>query len=179
MNCPKCKSENVNFQAVAEKQKVGCMAFLLFGMFNALRPTKTKTYAVCQNCGHRWESYPFVNRLANKRSENNCEKPQPVISQPPTAIEMQKSESNVFFYRPSNSYGKDYKMKIFVNGTELLALENGATKDIQLSKGEYDVIIKMFGSKPSRHHLIIEGDAPILFDCRHRGGKFCVIVGEK
>ncbi len=175
MNCPKCKSENVNFQVVAEKQKVGCMAFLLFGMFNALRPTKTKTYAVCQNCGHRWETYPFVNRLENKR----VEKPPVAISKSPTAAEMQKSESNVFFYRPSNSYGKDYKMKIFVNGTERLVLENGATKDIKLPKGEYDVIIKMFGSKPSQHRLIIEGDAPILFDCRHRGGKFCVIVGEK
>lgn len=176
MNCPKCKSDRVEFQAVAEKEKVGCLAFLLFGIFNALRPTKTKTYAVCQNCGHRWETSPFLNRLEAKRSTASAPA---AISQPPKASDMRNSVSNVFFYRPSNSYGKDYKMKVLVNGAETLVLDNGATRDIHLPNGEYEIIIKMFGSKPSKHHLVIEGDTPILFDCRHRGGKFCVIVTEK
>lgn len=175
MNCPKCKSDRVEFQAVAEKEKVGCGAFLLFGMFNALRPTKTKTYAVCQNCGHRWETSPLINRLEAKRTASAPA----TISQPPKTSDMRNSTSNVFFYRPSNSYGKDYKMKILVNGAETLVLENGATRDIHLSNGEYEIIIKMFGSKPSVHRLVVEDGRSTLFDCRHRGGKFCVVVTEK
>lgn len=69
MVCPKCGSQNVAVQAVAENQRRGCLStaliiILLFipvigwiGVFMILRGKKQKTvsYALCQNCGHRWD----------------------------------------------------------------------------------------------------------------------------
>lgn len=66
--CPKCKGTNVQFQTVAESKKTGCMKVLLY-IFLAVtilgwliliplllrKKTKTVTYGICQNCGHRWE----------------------------------------------------------------------------------------------------------------------------
>ena len=68
MKCPKCQSENVTVQAVAEMKKRGCLTTLLYiillfvpiigwiALFLLLRgkKSKTKNYAVCQNCGKRW-----------------------------------------------------------------------------------------------------------------------------
>lgn len=71
LRCPKCKKYFVNVQAVfdvqQEPKKKGCgyVLFLLCGGF-ILEPllmlfrrkkavAKTRTYAVCQNCGYRWE----------------------------------------------------------------------------------------------------------------------------
>lgn len=68
MVCPKCQSENVSVQAVAEQKKRGCLSVLLIiilicipiigwiGLFCLLRGKKSKTvtYAVCQKCGNRW-----------------------------------------------------------------------------------------------------------------------------
>ena len=68
MKCPKCGSENVQVQAVAEMQKRGCLTTLLYivllfipiigwiALFCLLRGKKSKTrnYAICQNCGYRW-----------------------------------------------------------------------------------------------------------------------------
>lgn len=70
MTCPKCGSENVSVQAVAETQKRGCFTVLLYiilfcipvigwiALFCLLRgkKSKTKNYAVCQQCGNRWEA---------------------------------------------------------------------------------------------------------------------------
>ncbi|MGN1432690.1 MAG: LITAF-like zinc ribbon domain-containing protein [Ruminococcus sp.] len=69
MVCPKCQSENVTIQAVAEQKKRSCLSVLLIiilicipiigwiGLFFLLRGKKSKTisYAVCQNCGNRWK----------------------------------------------------------------------------------------------------------------------------
>lgn len=69
MICPKCKSENVILQPVAETKKRGCLAVLLYiillfipvigwiALFMLLRGRKssTITYAVCQQCGNRWK----------------------------------------------------------------------------------------------------------------------------
>lgn len=69
MICPKCQSMNVSVQAVAEQKKRGCLTVLLYifllmlpvvgwiALFCLLRGrrTQTKTYAVCQNCGNRWQ----------------------------------------------------------------------------------------------------------------------------
>lgn len=67
MTCPKCGSENVNVQAVAELQKRGCLTTLFYivlactivGIFFLIpmirgQKTKTRQYALCQNCGHKW-----------------------------------------------------------------------------------------------------------------------------
>jgi predicted Zn-ribbon and HTH transcriptional regulator len=72
MTCPKCKSENVNAQ-IAEKVKTkhrGCLgwclwlllAFCTCGLIliiplitNSKVKSKTQTWAVCQDCGHRWK----------------------------------------------------------------------------------------------------------------------------
>jgi transcription elongation factor Elf1 len=70
MVCPKCKSENVSIQTVAETQKRGCLTVLLYiillcipvigwiALFMLLRGKKSKTvsYAVCQSCGHKWKA---------------------------------------------------------------------------------------------------------------------------
>lgn len=69
MVCPKCQSEDVTMQAVAEQKKRSCLFVVLIiillcipiigwiGLFFLLRgrKTETNTYAVCQNCGNRWK----------------------------------------------------------------------------------------------------------------------------
>ena len=68
MICPKCKSENVQIQTVTESRKAGCLTIILYillactilGLLIVIplllrRKTETVTYAVCQNCGHRWK----------------------------------------------------------------------------------------------------------------------------
>lgn len=68
MQCPKCGSINVNVQAVAEQKKRGCFMSLLWILLAICtlgliiwiplltkKGSKTKTYAVCQQCGHRWK----------------------------------------------------------------------------------------------------------------------------
>lgn len=79
MVCPKCNSNNVTVQAVneiTEKKKKGVIYWLLIGwwweifawlfltlpkLIVAIFSKKTKTvskiknFAVCQDCGHRWE----------------------------------------------------------------------------------------------------------------------------
>lgn len=70
MICPKCKSENVNIQAVSELKRRGCLTVILYiillcipvigwiALILLLRGRKSKTvnYCVCQNCGHRWKA---------------------------------------------------------------------------------------------------------------------------
>lgn len=68
MTCPKCKSENIQFQTVTEARKTGCLTIILYillactilGLLIVIplmlrRKTETVTYAVCQNCGYRWK----------------------------------------------------------------------------------------------------------------------------
>lgn len=68
MVCPKCGSNNVIVQAVAEQKKRGCISILFYiilactvvGLIILIpllrgNKSKTKTYAVCQNCGNRWK----------------------------------------------------------------------------------------------------------------------------
>lgn len=68
MTCPKCGSQNVNVQAVAEQKKRGCLGALMwillaictFGLIIIIpmitkKGSKTRNYAVCQNCGNRWK----------------------------------------------------------------------------------------------------------------------------
>lgn len=68
MTCPKCKSENIVFQTVSEQKSTGCLTVILYillactilGLLIVIplmlrKKTETVTYAVCQNCGHRWK----------------------------------------------------------------------------------------------------------------------------
>ena len=68
MTCPKCKSENITFQTVSEQKSTGCLTVILYillactilGLLIVVplmlrKKTETVTYAVCQNCGHRWK----------------------------------------------------------------------------------------------------------------------------
>lgn len=77
MKCPKCGSENVNVQAISivQNKKHGCLYWLFIGwwleaimwlfltlpwlIIKIFKPnkinTKVKSYAVCQNCGHKWK----------------------------------------------------------------------------------------------------------------------------
>lgn len=70
MVCPKCNSANVSVQAVAETKNRGCLTTLLYivllfvpiigwialYMLIKGKKSKTKTYAVCQQCGYRWKA---------------------------------------------------------------------------------------------------------------------------
>lgn len=69
MRCKKCGSENVLFHAVAEQKKRGCLASLLWILLAIVtigaviwipmlmqKGSRTRTYAVCQNCGKRWRA---------------------------------------------------------------------------------------------------------------------------
>lgn len=67
MICPKCGSHNVSVLKVTEHKKRGCLAVLgwlflacftcglvlLFPLLSS-KGSKTKKYAVCQDCGRRW-----------------------------------------------------------------------------------------------------------------------------
>ena len=68
MICPKCKHENVSIQTVSEAKSAGCLTILLYiilactvlGLLIVIplllrKKTKTVTYAICQDCGHRWK----------------------------------------------------------------------------------------------------------------------------
>jgi len=71
MICPKCKSDNVTVQAVTEvkEKRRGCVGWCLWillalctcgliliipAITNSRHKYKTRTEAVCQNCGRRW-----------------------------------------------------------------------------------------------------------------------------
>jgi len=66
--CIKCHSSNIQYQTVTEKKSMGCGTLLwyfilfitIFGWFILVplifnRKDDVVTYAVCQDCGHRWE----------------------------------------------------------------------------------------------------------------------------
>lgn len=72
LRCPKCKKYHINVQAVfdvqPEKKSKGCLYWLLFWWLEiVILPIKllfggskgyaagTRTYAVCQDCGYKWE----------------------------------------------------------------------------------------------------------------------------
>lgn len=71
MICPKCQSENVKVDNVTEVKTKhrGCLSWCLWILLalctcgliliiplitNSKTKSKTKTMAVCQNCGHTW-----------------------------------------------------------------------------------------------------------------------------
>lgn len=45
--CPNCRSDKVGAQVVEKQKKRGCFALVM--------GSKTITFAVCHNCGYRWE----------------------------------------------------------------------------------------------------------------------------
>ena len=67
MKCQKCGSENVVVQVTQKQKKRGCfaatmwilLAMCTFGLVLLIplltrKGSKTKIYAVCQNCGNKW-----------------------------------------------------------------------------------------------------------------------------
>ena len=67
MTCPNCGSTHIIVQAVAEQKKRGCLMSCLWillaictcGLILLIplltrKGSKTRTYAVCQDCGCRW-----------------------------------------------------------------------------------------------------------------------------
>lgn len=69
MICSKCGSTNINVQAVNEVKHRGCLMVIIniflgictFGLWLIVpllrggTRSKTKSYAVCQSCGHKWQ----------------------------------------------------------------------------------------------------------------------------
>lgn len=68
--CPRCRGHNVSHETVVESNSAGCftcifyliLALTFWGLLIVIplmlrSRTKTVTYAVCQDCGHRWRSY--------------------------------------------------------------------------------------------------------------------------
>lgn len=68
MTCPKCGGTNITYQTVSEGRKTGCLTIFLYillactllGLLIVIpillrKKTETVTYAVCQDCGHRWK----------------------------------------------------------------------------------------------------------------------------
>lgn len=66
--CPKCGSRNVTAQVVEKQKKRGCFASIMWILLAICtlgtvllipllthKGSKTLTFAVCQNCGHRWK----------------------------------------------------------------------------------------------------------------------------
>lgn len=68
MICPKCGNKNVSVQTVSEQKGRSCLSALMWILFAICtfglilfiplltrKKSKTKTYAICQNCGYRWK----------------------------------------------------------------------------------------------------------------------------
>lgn len=70
LRCPRCGSTDVSVQTVSEMKKRGCLSILLLLLLALTivgiplviiwvilrgRRSVTKTYAVCQTCGHSWK----------------------------------------------------------------------------------------------------------------------------
>lgn len=66
-NCPKCKSCKISYQTVTESKGTGLFTIILYiilamtilGLLVVVplmlrKKTETITYAVCQDCGHKW-----------------------------------------------------------------------------------------------------------------------------
>lgn len=66
--CPKCGGRNVTAQVVEKQKKRGCFASIMWILLAICtlgtvlliplltrKGSKTLTFAVCQNCGHRWK----------------------------------------------------------------------------------------------------------------------------
>lgn len=66
--CPKCENNNIQYQTITEAKKTGCLTMILYillamsvlGLLIVVplmlrKKTETVTYAVCQNCGHKWK----------------------------------------------------------------------------------------------------------------------------
>lgn len=65
--CPKCGNHDIQYQTVTESRKTGCFTVMLYillactilGLLIVIplmlrKKNETVTYAVCQDCGHRW-----------------------------------------------------------------------------------------------------------------------------
>lgn len=68
MICSNCKCEDIDIQVIEERKKAGLflvlwyifLAMTVLGLFILIpmlmrKKTKTVTYAVCKNCGKRWQ----------------------------------------------------------------------------------------------------------------------------
>lgn len=68
MTCPNCKCEDIEIQVIEERKKTSfwlilwyiILAISFIGLFVLIpillrKKTRTVTYAVCKNCGKRWE----------------------------------------------------------------------------------------------------------------------------
>ena len=68
MICPKCNSQNVTVQTITEQKKRGLIASILWILLAFCtcgiailipliiqKGSKTRDYAICQNCGYRWK----------------------------------------------------------------------------------------------------------------------------
>ncbi len=76
MQCPKCCSATVSVQAVAEAKKRGFFMSLFWFILGLCtigliwiiplitkKGSKTRSYALCQNCGYRWK----INKSSIKK----------------------------------------------------------------------------------------------------------------
>lgn len=65
--CAKCKSYNIKYQTVSESVPTGCFTVILYILLSLTilgllivvplmlrKKTEAVTYAVCQDCGHKW-----------------------------------------------------------------------------------------------------------------------------
>ena len=68
MRCPRCGGENIAVTVVSEDKAMGCMtivmyvllALTIFGLLIVIplmlsKKQETVTYAICQNCGTKWQ----------------------------------------------------------------------------------------------------------------------------
>lgn len=66
--CPKCHSDNIQYQTVTEQKKSGCLIVMLYillcltciGILIVIplmlrKKDQVVTYAVCQSCDYRWK----------------------------------------------------------------------------------------------------------------------------
>lgn len=160
MICPKCRSENVNVQIVSEKKRVGIISLLLFGILNLLRGSKTRSYAVCQNCGHKWKVNKFMN-TANTQMAS-----QPVTVSSNTVIAnntLNASAMSILFHRPKNKRECLSVMNITVDDSVKFQLKNGASHPLSLSPGVHSVKAKLMPFT-YKTEFIVE-NTPLTVEC--------------
>lgn len=120
MNCPKCKSSNVIYQVKNDTRPSFWWGF----------SSKTQTYAVCQNCGKTWKRSVF-----EKPTERQTELGKTAIL----------TDCNLAIVRESKTYGRDFKVKVFIDGKQAENLTNGSVQKYNLTGGTHRIVLKSFG----------------------------------
>jgi len=72
---------------------------------------------------------------------------------------------DIIFTREYQEIHNLYEYKIFVNNEEINTLANGSRKVVRLKPGEYEVFVKVNGSKSTKRQVEIKDKGTVRLSC--------------